>query len=579
MRRRKKLHNRIETLSLKKKMRMVYITILVVNMLFFMIACGFFYRVEVVNYAVKSEEQLLSSMEGMLLTKTENVNNMSKLMLADQSIRNYLSADPSDTRYLDWLVLNNLYNYIHLLDDFSSIHIIRPDGQHVSCNRDRTRVLESVLTEKSWQSFMSDQNGSAVIRVNGNGGFELYSDKPMVSYMRAVYDMETQKLIGYMVLNLKIDMIRDTYLDLMGNDSFAIAIADSGNRIFWQESSENGTEFHQDGDFKPAEKTEISGRYVLSAKKLHNWNFWVYMKKPVIFYKEQFMAMGIIILFFMIFHLITWFVVARFISNKITTPIEKLVSSMKKVKTGYLHRVSMKTSHDEIGVLKDSYNNMLVETNTLIERLVDEEKKKQQLELNVIQEQIKPHFLYNTLYTIEYMALKNGDREVYESLQILSDFYRNFLSKGRKEILLKEEFQIAKDYLKLQALRFGDIFEEEYHLESCVENCLVPRLILQPLVENSLYHGIRPKGEKGKITISARVKEKIIEVSIYDSGVGMDQEQMESIMKKDNSRSFGFKSTIERIMYYYGTGDVYELRSEEGEFTEVILKLPLRERV
>ena len=166
--------------------------------------------------------------------------------------------------------------------------------------------------------------------------------------------------------------------------------------------------------------------------------------------------------------------------------------------------------------------------------------------------------------------------EVCDCLQSLGSFYRNFLSKGRKEVTVAEEFQIIRDYLKLQKLRFEDNFEAEIQMEDQVRDCPVLRLILQPLVENSINHGIRPKGELCSLLVEVHQVGDQLHFTVRDSGIGMSQERIEEIFRKDNRKSFGLKATVERIRLHYGKEDVCEIHSEVGEYTEIILKIPCR---
>lgn len=191
---------------------------------------------------------------------------------------------------------------------------------------------------------------------------------------------------------------------------------------------------------------------------------------------------------------IMW-LINTYIAQNVIYPIQRLVDSMTEVQNGWLHRVSMNVNDDEIGLLKNSYNAMLIEINQLIEELLQKEKTLRMAELDALQEQMKPHFLYNTLDMIRYMALENRTDEVYNMLETLGNFYRRFLSKGSTDLSLGEEIEIVKSYLTLQRTRFEDIFTDEYEIEEGLSSIRVPRLILQPLVENSIYHGIRPKGE------------------------------------------------------------------------------------
>ena len=220
--------------------------------------------------------------------------------------------------------------------------------------------------------------------------------------------------------------------------------------------------------------------------------------------------------------------------------------------------------------------------NELFNRLIENEKNVQKAEMRVLQEQIKPHFLYNTLETISYMAMQEDATSVYDALETLGSFYRNFLSKGERTIPIKRELRITQDYLALQKLRYGDIFQDEYILDEETLECDVPKLILQPLVENCIYHGVRLKGEECIIRITTRMEEDGLHIIVYDSGVGMSEEQIKNVMesyeKKDvkNKYGFGLRGTINRIRYYYDCDDVVQIRSELGEYTEIELCIPTK---
>ena len=205
--------------------------------------------------------------------------------------------------------------------------------------------------------------------------------------------------------------------------------------------------------------------------------------------------------------------------------------------------------------------------------------------MRVLHEQIKPHFLYNSLETISFMALDAGASDVHAALETLGSFYRNFLSKGDREIPLNREISIIKDYLALQKLRYGDIINDEYDIADNTLNIKIPKLILQPLVENSIYHGIRMTGEPGTIKITSYLEDDDIHIIVHDTGVGMSEETIAELLKWDTPSGdasdgkisgFGLKGTIERIRYYCDYKDVVRIRSEQGEYTEIELIIPTK---
>jgi two-component system sensor histidine kinase YesM len=274
-------------------------------------------------------------------------------------------------------------------------------------------------------------------------------------------------------------------------------------------------------------------------------------------------------------------VCAWFITVNIARPIRNLSAAMERTRSsGWLKKIDAEMPNNEFGRLAESYNSMIEYLNELFNRLLEDEKNMQKAEMRVLQEQIKPHFLYNSLETISYIAVQENASKVYDALETLGSFYRNFLSKGDREIPLKRELRITQDYLSLQKLRYENIFEDEYILDDTTLDYMIPKLILQPLVENCIYHGVRLKGEKCVIRITTRMEEDGLHIIVYDSGVGMSTEQIKNVLEASEEddvkilSGFGLRGTINRIRYYYDYDNVVQIRSEPGEYTEIEIYIP-----
>ena len=367
-------------------------------------------------------------------------------------------------------------------------------------------------------------------------------------------------------INVSTYMLEQTYKDV--NNKYFCYYDNKSNLL----SSKVAIEELQNVQFGKEQFNQktIGNNAILSYYRIPNTPFIITAYEKLSFGKVMSEETGKILFIVTFITILSLIFISLFISRYITTPIERLVQSMDSVKTGWLRRLSLSLPNDEIGDLKDSYNEMLVEINSLINKLLEKEKVIQKAELEVLQEKMKPHFLYNTLETIEYLALTGSKESVYDALHTLGNFYRKFLSKGSKEISIATEISIVKDYLKLQKLRYGDIFEDIYEVEKELLEIYIPKLILQPLVENSLYHGIRLKGEKGIIKISVYSKEDYIYIEVYDNGIGMSEEKLEKIIHEEDHKSFGIKGTMERIKYYYNQEDVFKISSKKGNIQRFI---------
>ncbi|ROR31420.1 two-component system sensor histidine kinase YesM [Mobilisporobacter senegalensis] len=562
------------TQKLKDKVRYLFLGIIGLYLVLFVFIYIFFIKRSMLNYTLESNYNTMISIGNNLNSELSTINSMSKLLTGNSNINTYLLKDKPGTRF-SHNAITSMYDITNTFKYVSSVYLYRLDGKYIHITNGITIVNQYILEEEEWFKEIVDARGGYVLDVNGGGAFFRKSGKPLISFMRIVNDIETQQPIGLMIINLSDDILKDSYKDMTSDDK----------QFYYYDK--NLKLINQGID------TELERDIEITSKTFNQTTIGPFGNKKILSYyhipETPFVIAGIekmsyvefipsnatwIIISLIILTILSLILIGLFISMYITTPIERLVQSMDVAKRGWLRRVSLKLPDDEIGHLKNSYNNMLVAINQLINELLENEKAMQKAELDVLQEQIKPHFLYNTLDTIAYLALQESSENVYDAIETLGNFYRRFLSKGSKVISIRDEVAIVKDYLKLQKLRYDDIIEDEYDLCDDLLEVHVPKLILQPLVENSIYHGIRLKGEKGLIKISVFQKDDFIHIVVYDSGVGMNEEQLDQIMQ-DNNKSFGFKGTIERIQYYYGKEDVFEIKSVEGIYTEIDLKIPL----
>ena len=187
-------------------------------------------------------------------------------------------------------------------------------------------------------------------------------------------------------------------------------------------------------------------------------------------------------------------------------------------------------------------------------------------ELEVLGSKSIPTFYTIPRYYSRPRTAKLAD-EVYDAIETWGTSIEDFKQRQQRNTI-REEVAIVRDYLKLQKLRYEDVFEDEYDLQEDLLDIKIPKLILQPLVENSLYHGVRLKGEKGIIKVSVYEKDQRVHIVVYDSGVGMNSEQIESLMNENNNKSFGLKGTIERIRYYYDMEDVLRSGAKKGNIVK-----------
>ena len=568
------MKKRFLSLGLRKKIQFLFLCTMIVCILF---CSGIFYLIlenQMQQSIADKEIRNRTAISNNLDSTMKSINSISRLTMLRSTVRTFLLAESNSTPRT-----RNAIQEIHdILNTFNlscNVVILRMDGQYLNTGPGITYVNTGKIFETEWLDEVMAQKGNYVIKAGTRDAFRSNIGE-MVSFVRVINDINTQKPIGILAINLPSRFFEQAYEGLSGETSH-FALYDTSGRLICKDNESTFSSLNPENLLQNTreETDKLFYKSIFTCDTLGDSHFILASRLEVRILDglpAKLLAALIIGAFILLAFM--W-LINTYIAKNVIYPIQRLVDSMAEVQNGWLHRVSMNVNDDEIGLLKNSYNAMLIEINQLIEELLQKEKTLRMAELDALQEQMKPHFLYNTLDMIRYMALENRTDEVYNMLETLGNFYRRFLSKGSTDLSLGEEIEIVKSYLTLQRTRFEDIFTDEYEIEEGLSSIRVPRLILQPLVENSIYHGIRPKGEHGVIRVTVKRQEDFLSLSVYDNGIGMSAHQRELLFSGKDSRSFGFQGTIERIRYYYKTEDVFEIHSVEGEYCEIILKLPL----
>ncbi len=573
-----------KTISLSLRLQRLIFSIVFVVTVTFLISVYLITAKERRDYEIRESERVLRTLSNNIASDIDSYREISRLIMTEDRLVSFLRADVNQ---VDISMINDarygIMDILNVTEGVDTVMVFREDMIMLSTNR-FTYVYDYDLMQKdSWRGYIYDAKGAAVVSLNSNGVAHKLGNKPMVTIGRAIYDIDTQQRSGLMLMNISARVFEKMLGDLRYNDICIMGTDGSfiaGNRKLapYYESSFVSTGItHKDITIE-GERSLLSGCRVA--------NMPIVILKTSSYGNEgvPFTAINVMI-FMLIIFIILAFYTGSFISKNVTDPVFELSSAMDKNRSsGDLKKIDVKVNSSEFEMLEGDYNNMIDHVNELIDRLMEKEKTLQRAEMRVLQEQIKPHFLYNSIETIGFMALDAGADKVHDALETMGSFYRNFLSKGGREIPLSREISIVKDYLSLQKLRYGDIIEDEYDIPPEAEYFIVPKLILQPLVENSIYHGIRLKGEKGMISISAYVDEiegeeypeRELHIAVKDTGIGMDQDKIDKILSADEKdrpqeadESFGLWGTIQRIRMYTGKKDCVKIESEQGEYTQI----------
>jgi two-component system sensor histidine kinase YesM len=292
------------------------------------------------------------------------------------------------------------------------------------------------------------------------------------------------------------------------------------------------------------------------------------------------------------------FGIAVLISSNISKPLALLEKSMNKVRFRQFDVQFEYPYEDEVGKLGRSFNIMKEEIHNLIrqkdgyisqlqmeqERVYAEQRLKRIAEIRALQSQMTPHFLYNTLDSIKWMAEKNNQFEISQMITALALFFRTSLNKGKEMIPLSEEVAHATSYLTIQEMRYRDRFTYEFHVDRWIENQLVPNFILQPLIENAIYHGIKPMEKQGRIRIRTESAGDCMLLSVEDNGAGIHPVKLQLIRKRfqtiqaDIAEGYGLYNVNDRLKLIFGEEYGLDIESESGMGTKVTARVPLAPR-
>jgi two-component system sensor histidine kinase YesM len=269
------------------------------------------------------------------------------------------------------------------------------------------------------------------------------------------------------------------------------------------------------------------------------------------------------------------------LSGSITGPIMEMNSRVETIGGGDLTaHIPVETNDRNLAQLSAGIEDMVSRLNRQIELNRQEQIHLRETELALIQAQINPHFLYNTLDAIVWLIESGKNEQAETMVTSLSFYFRSFLSDGRDIVTVGEEIKHIRSYLEIQQVRYRDIMEFEIDIDPSIEQFKLPKLTLQPIVENAIYHGLKPKRGKGNITVTGRSENGFVILEVKDTGAGMDEDTLESLLNKirnEDTTSFGLVSAYKRLKLLYADAVDFDIVSKAGEGTTIVIRFPGKE--
>lgn len=565
MKKTKNKRNIMKKISLSEMLTGIVVVIVLVLTLMF-----FFTFVNI--YKNTTEESVVTSSEQAILQVKNTVENYTSDMdVLMEMIKKNISQGENEAD----IYLNNL---IGIRKDIVAITTYDEQGNLLKAWSDRGKLKQNIFKNLSFNSNIS-KNGEDTLNIS----------KPHVSSLFVEYYPWVVTISEYMknadgetiqiALDIQFSQIAN-YIDEVGIGQHGYCyIADKkGNIIYHPQQQliyaglkEEKYNYLEDG-------SHIEKDAIYSVQSLDNCEW----KIISVCYIDEMITNKvnhIMKTLFVIFLVVVLFtvIIIRFFSKLFSNPAKELANAMREFEKD-TNNFEFKTIEGtaEITSLTESFEHMVVQIKELVETVRQEEITLRKTELKALQAQINPHFLYNTLDAIAWLCEEERYKDAVEMVNSLAKLFRISISRGHELITIEKEMQHAKSYLKIQNFRYKNQFTYSFDVDEECLNYLCNKIILQPIIENAIYHGIDRMVDEGKINIGIHQKGDTILFTVEDNGVGMTEEQCEEILHKDASDrvGIGIKNVNDRIKIYFGEEYGLTIQSELDEGTCVTISMP-----
>lgn len=558
--------------SFKEQLRKILILYMLVPIVFFAIAGrGMIYFLE--YKAVKNEN-------------IENTKILAKDL--DEAIRKYFSEVEKISLEEDVInaVLNKKADKIVYQKVYNSINSMDVEGNFVIYDKNLHIIMSSAKfigseTGYNWGLFnrMIGNSSGIILKIN-----KLYFQNGIstISVGKAIRNKD--EIIGFVVYNIFDNSLKE----LIGKSgSFNVVVTDKfGNVVITTNENFKDNFGKAEKNLRKAEGYSIidEEKYYINKKEIYYSNLILYTISSVGYVVDNFIDKMVYIIIFFFIILVAMYYAAKIIAEKKTKVIEEIVKAIENIKTGDLETRLNVDTNDEFGIIADSYNEMLLNIKKLIEINKEEAKHSAVMEIKQLESQFNPHFLFNTLemlrYTIKY------DTSVANKIIInISSLLRFSIENKSSEVSLQRDLVYTKNYLDIQKYRFGENFDYEIKAENGLENYYVPKLIIQPIIENAIKHGYT-QIEKMIIYIRVKIRKNKLIISVYNNGKEIEKTILDEIREKlKNKKVEEFKNHIglynifRRIQLMYGEEYGLRILSKKKRGTSVRVSLPLKSGV
>ncbi|WP_326511792.1 sensor histidine kinase [Clostridium intestinale] len=594
-----KLNVKYMNLSIKNKILIFFIAIIIfistiLGLYSYMISSKSL-KDEVTSINVKDIKQISSSINFL----QQDVIDLSTFICLNPLVQSFTNSKDSSIEYQNFTKygLEPLNILLASKDYISFMSIYGNEGSKYYLSKDGSNGAYSYekIKESAIYSKIKELKGSPLwINLDDENNVFIADNKnPKIAMVRSIIDTNTLEESGLMLICINTSFIQNLYSTDFNTKNSGIFLLDNYNKIITQSDAENILHNGENiqsilpyiHDKKSYNTIWINGeKYLTTFSKVSksDWTIVSMTRESTLFHNLRsimFITLAVIISCF-----VMSFLISIFLSSKVTQPINQLLSSMKKAKEGnFREKVNFKYT-DELGMLVYEYNDMIDNIKTLIDKVYTLQLKEKEAELKALQAQINPHFLYNTLDMIFWKAEKSNQQEISDMIYALSHLFRITLSKGNEFIPVKSEKDFIEHYLLLQSKRYRDKLIYDIDISDEISNYLIPKLIIQPFVENSIIHGTEADNDLSIIKITGCLSNSYLDFTIEDNGKGIDEDTMNSLLhssinqerKNTNfQKGYAIGNVNQRLSLYYSDDYKLNIISRINEGTKVELSIPI----
>ena len=563
----KKIYHWSKELKLRNKIYLVYLAAGLLPMLIVGIYCYRFVNQLLTEREVKNLQNSLNQAITVVDNQLTIYGNMSDYLAFNQAILQTVSYPYEDNYY-------EMYNRFSTVFDpmVTSLKYLHSDIKQITVyardyieRHDTTLAPITDIEEEPWFQEISSTN--KILWVINKNDKKIFCIRKMP---------ELQGELGVIYVEVDYDKLFEPFTQIL-DENYGVYVQEKDEIVFSYnifDETYNNMDFSEENitSLKTSDDSEF---IFVDCDSKSQIGFHVGMYRPASQIEATIrpMTMGMVLI--CVISMIAAGLLLKRLTGVIVKNIEKLTQNMKEVKKGNLEVTVTSDSKDEIGELIQGFTEMVERIKTLIEEVYEGKISLKEYEMKALQAQINPHFLYNSLSLINWKAIEADEKDISKITLALSKFYRTALNKGNSVMALQDEISNVKSYLDIQLMMHDYEFDVEIDIDESMNYYDSPNLILQPLIENAIDHGIDLKTEgRGKIVIRGWNEGETMYLSVEDNGVGMSEEVAQSILTR-KSKGYGVRNVNERIKLTYGAEYGLMIASKEGEGTKITVKLPV----